>query len=126
MNMENMKTLTQSIEDYLEAIYILAPNGSVKSIDVAARLNVSKPAVNKAMNELKERGLVQKQSYGKIVLTDEGRAIADNVFGRHKLIREFLVKIGVSEKTSEIDCCKIEHVLSRETIDCLKKHLETL
>ncbi len=124
--MENMKALTQSVEDYLEAIHILEENGSVKSIDVANRLGVSKPAVNKAMNELKERGLILKQSYGKIALTEEGRAIASNVFERHTLIRRFLLKIGVSEETSEIDCCKIEHVLSKETIDCLKKHLESL
>ena len=121
-----MKALTQSIEDYLEAIHILEKNGSVKSIDVAARLGVSKPAVNKAMNELKERGLITKQSYGKIVLTEQGRAIACNVFERHNLIKKFLLKIGVSEETSEIDCCKIEHVLSNETILCLKNHIEKL
>lgn len=121
-----MKALTQSVEDYLEAIHILEENGSVKSIDVAARLGVSKPAVNKAMNELKERGLIQKQSYGKIALTESGRTIARNVLGRHLLIKRFLLKIGVSEQASEIDCCKIEHVLSEETISCLKKHIEKL
>ena len=119
-----MKLLTDSNEDYLEAILILKiKNGKVRSIDISKMLNVSKPGVNKAMNVLKENGLIDKDYYGDITLTEKGEEIANRIYKKHTTIKEFLIKLGVSEETSDIDCCKIEHVISDETFKVIEKYL---
>ena len=118
-----MENMTMSVEDYLETIYVLGRDGFVKSTDVAAVLRVSRPAVNKAMGELVAKGLVDKHSYGKIRLTDEGLAAAEKVYARHTLLNDFLISIGVSEKTAAIDCCKIEHFISEETVEKLSQFM---
>ena len=121
-----MKELSKSIEDYIEAIYMIEQEkGEIKSVDIAAKLGVSKPAVNKAMNELNKLNLIEKSNYSDIVLTDEGRKLAKKIYDKHILIYEFLLSIGVSKENANIDCCKIEHVISQETTDCLKKYLNT-
>ena len=111
--------ITKANEDYLEAILILENENktSIKSIDISKLLNVSKPAVTKASNELKSLGLINKDKYGEISLTSEGRKIANEVYTKHTTIKNFLLKLGVSEDTAESDCCKIEHILSKETLD---------
>ncbi|MEG2002862.1 MAG: metal-dependent transcriptional regulator, partial [Clostridia bacterium] len=107
-----MSNLSKSNEDYLETIYILSlDDKNVKSIKIATQLNVSRPAVNKAMNELLDFGLIDKTSYSGITLTDAGRLVAEEIYGKHLVIKQFLIRIGVSEHTAEIDCCKIEHVV---------------
>lgn len=112
--------LTKSSEDYLEAIFVLTKDSdSVKSVRIADHLLVSRPAVNKAMNELLECGLIDKTSYSGISLTESGHKIAESIYQKHMIIKKFLVKIGVSEEVAEIDCCKIEHVVSDETIERL-------
>lgn len=120
-----MAKLTKSIEDYLETILVLEKESSktVKSVDIASNLGVSKPAVTKAMNELKELGYINKDLYGEISLTDEGRTLALKVYDKHKTINLFLQKLGVSEETAEIDCCKFEHAISDETLQKLKEFL---
>ena len=119
-----MKNLTKSIEDYIEAIYMIEQEKeNIKSVDIAYRLGVSKPAVNKAMNELNSLNLIEKSNYSNIVLTDEGRKLAKKIYDKHTLIYEFLLSIGVSKENANIDCCKIEHVISEETAECMKKHL---
>lgn len=119
-----MKQLTKSFEDYLEAIYILEQKGTpIKSVRISEMLEVSRPAVNKAMNELKERGFVSMDYYSSIELTDEGRFEAKRIYDKHLVIKNFLLKIGVSTETAEIDCCKIEHIISDETLNCFKKFL---
>lgn len=119
-----MITLTKSIEDYLEAILIIEKREKrVKSVQVAKLLGVSKPGVNKAMNILKENNLIEKADYGEITLTPKGREIADQVYEKHLLIRDFLIKLGVSEDTAEQDCCKIEHILSEETLEQIRNFL---
>lgn len=120
-----MKKLTKSIEDYIEAIYMLQnENGKVRSIDIASKLDVSKPAVNKAMHELKTIGLISEFNYSNILLTEEGLKIAKQIYSKHMLIYDFLISIGVPKETAEIDCCKIEHVISSETLKCIKEQLE--
>ena len=120
-----MKNLTKSIEDYIEAIYIIEQEkGEIKSIDIAYKLGVSKPAVNKAMNELNTLNLIEKSNYSNIVLTDEGRKLAKKIYNKHTLIYEFLLSIGVSKENANIDCCKIEHVISDETAECMKKQIK--
>ena len=122
-----MKNLTKSIEDYIEAIYMIEQEQekvNIKSVDIASRLRVSKPAVNKAMNELNNLNLIEKSNYSNIVLTDEGRKLAKKIYDKHTLIYEFLLSIGVSNENAEIDCCKIEHVISDETAECMKKQIK--
>ncbi len=118
--------LSKSIEDYLETILLLEKQTAktVKSVDIASSLNVSKPAVTKAMNELKELGFINKDLYGEISLTNEGRDMAEKVYDKHKTINTFLQRLGVSKETAEIDCCNLEHAISDETLQKLKEFLK--
>lgn len=118
-----MDKITMSGEDYLETIFVLGQGGDVKSTDVATTLMVSRPAVNKAVGELVEKGFIEKESYGRIKLTEKGKEEGKRIYARHELLHEFLLRIGVSEKTAGIDCCKIEHFVSEETINCLKEFM---
>ena len=96
---------------------------SLQGVDIATMLNISKPSVTKAMNNLKDLGLIEKTSYSSITLTDEGRKLAEEIFDRHKTIKSFLLQLGVSKETADDDCCKIEHVISKETLECIKKFI---
>lgn len=117
-------SLTKSKEDYLEAILMIEhEKEKVKSVDIAHQLNVSKPGVTKAMNSLKEEGLIQDSYYSEIILTQLGRELAEQILYKHNTIKEFLLAIGVSQEIAEIDCCKIEHVISNETFEQVKKYL---
>lgn len=116
-----MKDITKSNEDYLECILNLENNGATKSIDVAYDLNVSKAAVSIAMNDLQAKGFIKKESYGEIILTSLGRDIAQSIYKKHTLVKNFLLGIGVNSDIAEEECCKIEHILSDETLACLKK-----
>ncbi|MBQ9716259.1 MAG: metal-dependent transcriptional regulator [Clostridia bacterium] len=111
--------ITKSNEDYLEAILSCEKDGACKSVDIANMLGISKPAVSMAMNEMISKGLVTKQAYGKITLTEKGRAIATKTYNKHELIKRFLIGIGAKEQNAEEECCKIEHILSDDTLDCL-------
>ena len=114
--------LTQSFEDYLEAIYVLETSGQKeKSVNVAKMLNVSKPAVTKAMNELLKDGLIEKSPYSELKLTEKGREIAKQVYHRHTVLRDFLTSLGVSREIAEKDCCMIEHVISPQTLEAIEK-----
>lgn len=122
-----MKLLTDSNEDYLEAIYILKLKyGKVRSVDIAKHLNVSKPGVNKAMNVLKENNLIDKDHYGDVYLTAKGEDIAKKIYEKHTTIKDFLLKLGIEEEIADVDCCKIEHVISEDTFKAIKKHLDKL
>lgn len=113
--------LTKANEDYLEAILILEQRiGKVKSVDIAKFMGVSKPGVNKAMNVLKDYGLILKDDYADVTLTESGRKQANKIYEKHLAIRNFLLKLGVSNETAESDCCKIEHVISNETFECIQ------
>ncbi|MFA5421639.1 MAG: metal-dependent transcriptional regulator [Bacilli bacterium] len=111
-----MKKTTKSIEDYLEAFYILYKNKEpLESARVSRLLNVSRPAVNKATHELMRLGFINKTPYSEIEFTPAGKRIASKVYHRHTTIKKYLLKLGVSEKNADRDCCLIEHVLSDET-----------
>jgi len=120
-----MIKLTKSCEDYLETILMLEKEQgkTVKSVDIASNLNVSKPAVTKAMNELKELGLINKDLYGEISLTPLGRETAEKIYDKHITINTFLQKLGVSKEVADVDCCKLEHAISDETLKKLKEFL---
>ena len=115
--------LGESLEDYLETLLLLEASGHIRCVDVARLMNVSKPSVNKAMNVLKEKGLVTQQVYGEIHLTEEGRQVAKEIYNRHQIVKGFLVHVlGVSEANAEEDACHIEHVISKETFDLMTKY----
>lgn len=112
--------LGQSREDYLECLLMIEENGKIRSVDVAKKMNVSKPSVNKAMNVLKEHGYITQENYGDIHLTKDGRELATSILHRHRTLRGFLKEVlGVSSTQAEIDACKLEHVISEETFEKL-------
>lgn len=115
--------LGESLEDYLEAMLVLEETGKIRSVDVAKHLNVSKPSVNNAICVLKEKGYVTQENYKDIHLTEAGREQAKSVLERHKILRSFLIDIlKVEDEQAEIDACKIEHIISEQTFDNLKKY----
>ena len=112
-----MYKLSESLENYLETIYLLSLEGDVRLTDIGAKLNVSKPSVHKALHALEDEKLITHVHYGAILLTEEGLKAAKSVLFRHTSIKKFLVeKLKVSEKTAEEDACRMEHVMSPETI----------
>jgi DtxR family Mn-dependent transcriptional regulator len=117
--------MTQSLEDYLEAVYLLSKDGEGACVrDIAGFLDVKMPSVVKAMRELKKLRLVDQQPYGPVLLTEKGTRLARHVLGRHTLLRDFLVKLGVSRDTADRDACLMEHGLSVETLDKIRFYTE--
>lgn len=117
--------MQESGENYLETILILQNrNGSVRSIDVARELSVSKPSVSRAMGILKDNGFITMEANGELNLTELGRSRADAIYERHRFITKFLAEIvGVSPMTAETDACRIEHIISEETFEKIKEYL---
>ena len=113
----------ESAEDYLEAILILRERqGTVRSIDVVHQLELTKPSVSVAMKRFRENGYIEMDSDGFITLLPPGEEIAQRIYGRHKLLTRFLVRLGVSEAVAAADACKMEHDLSEETYTKIKEH----
>ena len=116
--------LHESGEMYLETILILKNRfGYVRSIDIANEMGVSKPSVSRAVGLLKDNGYITFDPNGMILLTDTGRAVAEKIYDRHQVLTRDFIDIGVSEETASKDACKIEHIISDETFDILKKKL---
>ena len=114
----------ESAEDYLEAILRLREQkGFVRSGDIALMLRVTKPSVSFAMKRLRENGYIHMDEDNHITLTRTGEEIALRVYERHKTLVTFLVSIGVSEETAREDACKIEHDISEETFEALRRQL---
>ena len=115
--------IQESGEMYLETIRVLQEkNGHVRSTDIADYMGYSKPSVSRAMGLLKQGGYVEADENGHLTLTESGLATAREVFERHTLLTKMLMALGVSEEVATEDACKIEHVISAETIEALKKH----
>lgn len=120
-----MAAVTQSLEDYLETIYLLIKDtGSACVRDVAKSMGVKMPSVVKALHELKSLGLVTQEPYSSIELTEKGGLIAKSVLARHELLKSFLVSLGVSPKTADADACRMEHILSVETLEKIRIYIE--
>ncbi|MDD3819448.1 MAG: metal-dependent transcriptional regulator [Actinomycetota bacterium] len=121
-----MEKLTQSLEDYLEAIYVISLTGNVARVkEVAEFLDVKTPSVVDAIGKLSEKGLVVHEKYGYLELTDKGCKIAEEVYDKHKKIYKFLNEIlGVSNSTSKKDACNIEHYISKEAMTKMIKFSE--
>ncbi|MDR2481112.1 MAG: metal-dependent transcriptional regulator [Spirochaetaceae bacterium] len=118
--------MTQSQEDYLEMVGFLSEkNGEVRVTDIAAELGFSKPSVSAALKTLEEKDLVRHERYGSVILTEKGRALSAEISGKHGLLKDFLANVlGVSPGIAEKDACKMEHILSSETFDKLRKFLK--
>ena len=117
----------KSAEDYLEAMLMLKEErGYVRSIDVADKLGVTKPSVSYATKRLRESGYITFDPAGMIVLLEPGLEIAERMYERHKLLTELLIGLGVSPETAREDACKIEHDLSVETFDAIRRHAQQI
>ena len=117
--------LHESAEMYLETIYSLSQKQpSVRSIDVAESMGYSKPSVSRAVGLLKRGGYLLMDKDGFLTLTDSGIAVAQKIFERHTVLSKMLMALGVSRETATEDACKIEHVISDETFQAVKDHLD--
>ncbi len=116
--------LHESGEMYLETILIVKNRfGYARSIDIANEMNVSKPSVSRAVGLLKENGYITFDPNGMILLTKQGKEVAEKIYERHQVLTQYLTSIGVSEETAARDACKIEHVISDETFSIIKQML---
>jgi len=118
--------LQESGEMYLESIWVLQKQkGFVRSIDVCEYMGYSKPSVSRAVGLLKNGGYIAVDADGGLSLTEAGREVAEKIYERHTLLASLLMRIGVSEATALDDACRMEHVISDETFEALKRHIET-
>jgi DtxR family Mn-dependent transcriptional regulator len=109
--------MTQSLEDYLEMVSFLSDEGEVRVTDIAARLGVSKPSVLTALKTLESQGFLDHERYRTVSLTQKGVVQAQEIRDRHSLLTSFLMDIvGVGPETAEKDACKMEHLLSEESL----------
>ncbi|MCL2810776.1 MAG: metal-dependent transcriptional regulator [Clostridia bacterium] len=120
-----MKT-QESAENYLETILVLSQAGnSVRSIDIVNELNYSKPSVSVAMKNLRSSGHVRMDADGYISLTESGQKIAETMYERHILISSWLVSLGVDKAVAVNDACKMEHVMSEQSFEAIKRHIKS-
>ncbi len=114
----------ESAENYLETILILSKKlPVVRSVDIANELNFKKPSVSVAMKHLREQEMITVSDAGFITLTESGRAAAEAVYERHTVLTELFISLGVSPEIAAEDACQIEHILSNESFEAIKKHL---
>lgn len=116
--------LQESGEMYLETIYVLSKKGGdVRSVDVSEHMGFSKPSVSRAIRLLKEGGYAEMAEDGVLTLTPSGLDIAKKIYERHTMLSAFLERIGVSPETAAHDACKMEHDISDETFEAIKRHV---
>lgn len=116
--------LQESGEMYLETILILSKkSGFVRSTDISEYMGYSKPSVSRAMSVLRSGGYIVMDADNLISLTDSGRAMAEKIYDRHTVLSALLVKLGVSPETAAADACKMEHVISDETFNAMRRHM---
>ncbi len=119
-----MPNIHESGENYLETILVLKNRGvDVRSIDIVREMDLSKPSVSRAMGILKDGGFISIDSDGYITLTETGKEVAESIYERHRVLTDWLIGIGVSEKTAAEDACKLEHDISIESFIKLKEHI---
>ena len=117
-------SLHESAEMYLETIYQLSQNqATVRSIDVAETMGYSKPSISRAVGLLKKGGYLVMEKDGSLTLTESGLEIAQKVYERHTILTNVLVRLGVSPEVAAEDACKMEHVISDETFNAMKRHM---
>ena len=119
--------MKESGEMYLESIYVLCKTkNSVRSIDVAEHMNYSKPSVSRAVGLLKKEGYIVVDADGYISLTEEGKEKANQIFERHTVLTKMLISFGVDKEVASEDACRMEHVISQDSFDAIKRHIEEL
>ena len=117
--------IRESAEDYLESILVLSQKGGgVRSVDIAARLGVSKPSVSHAMKLLREDGYIAMDRYGTVTLLEKGAEIANRIYERHTVLTKMLEGLGVPYDIARADACKMEHDISPESFERIKQHLK--
>lgn len=115
----------ESSENYLETILVLSRRlPVVRSVDIAEELSVTKPSVSVAMKKLRENGCILVSKSGFITLTEKGLEIASSIYERHTFISNWLISLGVPEKTAVSDACRMEHYISRESFEAMKQFIE--
>lgn len=116
--------IQESAENYLETIYMLQQRkGQVRSIDIVNELSFSKPSISVAIKNLRAGGYVEMDDSGFITLLPQGQEIAERMFERHIFLSDWLVSLGVDPKVAVEDACRVEHVISAETFDAIKRHV---
>lgn len=119
--------LQESGEMYLECIYVLTgKSDAVRSIDVCEYMGYSKPSVSRAIGLLKSGGYVVVDDDGHLSLTEVGKEVAQKIYERHTMLTELLVRLGVPKEIAAEDACKIEHVISDETVEAIRNHVENM
>ena len=119
-----MKT-TESSEDYLEKILMLSKKKPVvRSVDIAVEMGFKKSSVSVAMKNLRQNGYITVTPEGFIYLTETGREIAEMIFERHEFLSNWLISLGIDEKTATEDACHIEHDLSKESFEAIKNFID--
>ena len=118
--------IQESGEMYLETIFVLLKEKNiVRSVDVAEHMGYSKPSISRAMGLLKKGNFIEVAPDGAITLTDAGVQVAQKIYDRHTLLTRLLVQLGVSPETAAEDACKLEHAISDESFEAIKKHVQT-
>ncbi len=116
--------IQEAAENYLECILIIGKEkGQVRSVDVAHRLQVTKPTVSITMKQFRENGYVETDEKGILTLTEKGREIAERIYERHVVLTELLLSLGVDEETAREDACRMEHDISEITFTRIKEHM---
>ena len=119
--------LQESGEMYLETIHVLSKtNSHVRSIDISEHMGYSKPSVSRAVSILKQEGYILVDADGYITLTDSGKTVAEKIFERHTLLSGILIRLGVSPETAADDACRIEHAISDESFEAIKRHIQIM
>ncbi len=114
--------IQESAENYLETILVLSRRiGTVRSIDIVNELEFAKPSVSVYVRNLRDNGYINIDKSGYITLTEAGREIAERVYDRHQILTQFLLSLGVSTETAEADACRMEHVVSTESFEAIKR-----
>ena len=120
-------SIHESGEMYLETIHVLLKkNGTVRSVDISAHMGYSKPSVSRAVGLLKKGGYILVDKDGYITLTDAGVKVAEKIYERHTVLSTMLVALGVSKETAAEDACRLEHAISDESFEAIKRHIKTL
>lgn len=116
--------VNESAENYLETILILSKKAPVvRAVDIATELDFKKSSVSVAMKNLRENNHITVSKEGFITLTETGREIAEMIYERHEFLSEWLAKLGVDPEVAVEDACRIEHVISKESFEAIKKHI---
>lgn len=118
--------IRESAEMYLETILVLSKKGDVRSIDIARAMDFSRPSVSVTVHNLEKEHYIKINDNGTIKLEPAGLEIAERIYERHTVLTDLLVAIGVSEEVAAEDACKIEHDISIETFDCIKKAIKKM